>query len=255
MAAGRLMTALFQPSRDARVTLFAQRTSLLDRILELSTPLWRNHCQTELEPWWTRALTGDPTDSRLRQDFSDLASIVDLSWKIQKLEEEVDLHVTDPKVREGIKTDLTAAGAALMSSNFDDASNLLSAATLKRNKLSQSPHILIAAAAPGRSSDELCSAVKADVNHRKLSVARQGSKPRRAVATVLQFFSGIDTTETLALQYWFVRPLLHIVLLSSWRVMGFGCCIPAPSTRPSARKASPNGLDYFCGDLGLRSSR
>lgn len=252
VAVGRFMTALTQKNREARVALYAQYTFLADRIRQLDNQAWRNHCLRKLDDLWARALAGDPADAKLRQEFSSLAAANDLFWKLQKLDQEVDSLVTDPATKTNIQKDIAAAGDALMKGDFTAAEKSLADATDKINAASRASGPAAAGAAPGGYLATLADDAKADASWQKTTAARQRSKPRRAFATVLQFFSGIDTTETIALQYWFVQPLMHILLLLVLAFYGLWLLYSGPEHSTFGAKGFAEWLGLFLWGFGAQ---
>lgn len=253
VVAGRLMTALSQKNREARVALFAQHSFLDDRIKNLNNTAWRNHCKRALDDLWARALAGDPDDAKLRQDFSNLTAAIDLFWKLEKLDQDVDKLVNDPAGKIDIRKDLADAGSALMKGDFTTAEKSLSSATNKINDVSTTlSTVATGAAMPTGYLTALADDAKADASRQETITARQRSTPRRAFATLLQFFSGIDTTETIALQYWFVQPLMHLMLLLILAFYGLWLLYSGPEHATFGSKGFAEWLGLFLWGFGAQ---
>lgn len=254
---GRLYKLLSTPSREARLALFPQYLLLRDRIGTLNDAAARHHCTDLLENIWGRALSGDATDAKLRQEFTNLGATVDLYAQIEKLAADAHALGLSDVEQNAIKGALATASQAVRTSTLEAAAaavkkarDLLDAAVAS-HAAGGSGLVAIdpgAANAFSALANKLATSASTQFNIQK----KQASRWRTVASSILWFVSGIDTTETIALQTWFLRPLVFLALVLVLAFYGLSLLYAGPEHSTFGAKGFTEYLGLFLWGFGAQ---
>jgi hypothetical protein len=224
---GRLAKVLNDRARLARIDLYPQYASLKERIGKLRDPDLERRWKGKLETLWDSVLQGDATDAKFKQQFTNMTAALTQLEKIKVLTEQL----SEPRlaaVKQAIEQKLITAQTLLLEDKLAEATQEIGAAKDLLEKELDKARTAVARAAPGvappgASPDDIRSLqIGVDQLTRTLAAQdvvrkRQTSSFRRFMVAVLQFLSGVDTTDTIAAQTFFIRPLVYmafVILLS-----------------------------------------
>jgi hypothetical protein len=216
--AGRLGKIFGSAARNARVELFMQKTSLESKIDDLQEsddpqePKVKLYCRKQLEDIWSHILKEDATDPKFKQQLADLDQEVQLFAKLIELRDQARKMPESDTRKAAIQSYLKTAMDSLMATpaRLGDAKTALDAADKKAHEPAAQPKGLV----PDQflySFDETVADVMRGIEDRQKAEDRRKSRKGRILGCMnrlLLFISGIDTTETIEFQVFFVRPLV-----------------------------------------------
>jgi hypothetical protein len=225
--AGRLSKILNDASRQARVALYPEFTFLRSQINKLTNADDNQHCGDQLDDIWSRVLQQDATDAKFKQELTNLGTKVQLLSKVESLERQVNESQFADEDKQAIIMHLQVVRTSLLV-QAPDFNAVQTAITAAQNEISAARHHAQEAAGramvggaliapvPDRVFDALDGSMREienDISARGTDAAREQSGLRNGMNNVLWFFSGIDTTDTIKFQTWFVRPLVWFVTI------------------------------------------
>jgi hypothetical protein len=220
--AGRFGKIFGSAARNARVELFTQYTFLGSQIETLQDAAARQNCQGQLNDIWSHVLREDATDAKFAQQFKDLGTKTDLLLKLEALEQQLNASALPDEdknpIRQHLQTvrtnlfaaapDFNAAQAAIVAASNEIQAAVQHAAELTAHQLVAAIPLLAVQSLTAVTDD-----LMRGIATRRVAARRQQGPFRNAMNTLLLLFSGIDSTDTIAFQVWFVRPLVYLVTI------------------------------------------
>jgi hypothetical protein len=223
VVAGRLSRYLNEPNRELRVALFSQRWHLREQIQALQDPVAQHHCQAQLDAIWAEVLSDNPADAKIRQDLSNLSTEIVLFAKLQTLRNEINSTPLAAADKTAIGQQLDTATQSLIADDLPTATTQLTAAARAIEQAiteanAANPGVITAVQVSNLR--EGSAGATAEVAAQKRLRGLRQSRWRMALAYLLQFLSGIDATQSIALQYWILRPLFFVGLIVAISLYG-----------------------------------
>jgi hypothetical protein len=264
---GRIGKLFADQNRLARVDLYGNYSHLNERLTEVHNAAAHARCERLLGELWDRALHGDAADAKLKQEFANLEAKIELFIKLDALEQEIDRKPWSDDDKTAIRQHINQARQSLLKDDLAAARDGLELANQEIEARSNAHNARAAAPpAPGATSTRsiagseiaalrlAATKISIDAQTQANILQRQNSTPRKAIVNVLWFVSGIDTTESIAFQYYWGRPLAYLLLVIGLAFYGLWALYAGPEHATFGAKGFTEYLGLFLWGVGAQAT-